>query len=149
MCILEIKPKQIKQDLSCYLYLQNGPLPSNWAVQNSQTEQIWSRWLSKHLCINMENIKWKFTEKSWKHCGKRRNFLFWEISPFVKMFSTVFCSVASEIGCMWGRVESFHLADAFDASAADKHCDTFSFSNNIVLKSKVNCFQTHLDVGKG
>ena len=31
------------------------------------------------------------TEKSWKHCGKRRNCLSWLISSFATMFSYVVC----------------------------------------------------------
>ena len=31
------------------------------------------------------------TEESWKRCDKRRNYSFWEITPFVPMLTIVVC----------------------------------------------------------
>ena len=61
----------------------------------SYTKPICSRRLWKFLHRNMKNLnEWKYNywKKSWKHCCKRRNCWFWAVSPFVTMFLPVLCN---------------------------------------------------------
>ena len=43
------------------------------------------------------------TEKSWKHCGKRRNCSSWAISPFVRIFSKSRLLQKRQKVYLWGK----------------------------------------------
>ena len=59
----------------------------------SHIQQTCSRRPWRHLVkiMDISINEGMVTENRWKHCGKRRNSLFWAISPFVTMFSKDVC----------------------------------------------------------
>ena len=61
--------------------LNINPFPQTANLQQATLKMFCSRIWEISLIVG------KITEQSWKNCGKRRNWSFWSISPFVTMFS--------------------------------------------------------------
>ena len=87
-----------------------------WLLTLSHIQYICSRRFWKCLLQNMEIsiIVGMLIEQNWKYCGKRRNWSFWAMYPFVTMFSKVVCC---QCVCRWEMVNRWHTLNIIGCSS--------------------------------
>ena len=110
-----------------------------------QITDVCRRWLWKHPCKIMEILinKRRIFEKSWKHCGKRRNCLLWAISHFaISFLKLLFCRY----------IKSFPPADAFWQNSSRQLSKTLRPKVKLLMMSNEQfhlwpqCFQLYFTI---